>query len=783
MNATKQLLLSLTVILMTGICATSFAQDQPAGEAAENPQAAAEAKAPEEETQGSEEAARMTDEITVWGEGRRETNYVSPDSLLVPEDLVAVTAATTEDLVKYEPSIIIRRRYVGDPNGTVGMRGSNMFQTPRTMVFADGIPLHYFLETRFNGSPRWGLVNADEVGFVEVVYGPFSAEYGGNAMGGVINIETSIPAERHLRAQGSFLDQTFDERGFDDSMQGFRGFLSYGEKRGKLSLYGALNVLQNDSQPLDYNFGATRTSNGTEVAASGSLLAVDAFGDPVRYFGNTGQLDSRTEQLKLKLGYELPAGWFALFNIGFEARDIARDSPHSYLRTAGGRTVWSGAVVEDGVAFSVPGSSFSVSDQERRTLLLGGRVQGMLSDDWHLEASISYFDILEDESRSSLLNPADPLFTPAGTVRDFDQAGWETAEVKLQNDRLAGRADLSLVTGYRFEHYSLGVSNYTSDDYAAGLRTALSNASGGESLIHAAFAQVAWAMSPAWDVTLGGRFESWESSDGFFNDNGNLQHHADRSESRFSPKLSIGYQLTSDWRFRLSSAMAFRFPIVEELFQNERRTTGTSIANADLEPEDGLHYNLMIERSVVGGHVRVNLFTETIDDVIFNQTSIVDNRSITTFLPIDEVVTDGLELIYNQSALLRGNLAVRFNATYLDSRITENRANPAFEGKVFPRMPKWRSHLLLNYRIHDRWDVGGGIQYSSDSFDDLENSDTAERVFGAHDAFTRLNLRTGFQVNETLRLSLGIDNLTNEITYVHHPWPGRTMFLEFSVGM
>jgi iron complex outermembrane receptor protein len=780
MNARKQFLFSL--ILMIGLCATSFAQGQPAGEAAEGPPVAVETKAPAEEPPASAEAATMTDEITVWGEGRRETNYVSPDSLLVPQDLVAVTAATTEDLVKYEPSIIIRRRYVGDPNGTVGMRGSNMFQTPRTMVFADGIPLHYFLETRFNGSPRWGLVNADEVGFVEVVYGPFSAEYGGNAMGGVINIETAIPTERRLQVQGSFLEQTFDERGFDDTMQGFRGFLSYGEKRGKLSLYAALNVLHNDSQPLDYNFGAPRTPNGTETAASGSLLATDAFGDPVRYFGNTGQLDSRTEQLKLKLGYELPAGWFALFNMGFEARDIARDAPHSYLRTADGQTVWSGNVVDDGVAFNVPGSSFSVSDQERRTLLLGGRLQGMLNDDWHLEASVSYFDILEDESRSSLLNPADPAFTPAGAVRDFDQAGWETAEIKLQNDQLAGRSYLSLVTGYRYEHYSLGVSNYNSDDYAAGLRTSLSNASGGESLIHAAFAQVGWAMSQAWDVALGGRFESWESADGFFNDRGDRQRHTDRSESRFSPKLSIGYRLNSDWRFRLSSAMAFRFPVVEELFQNERRTTGTSIANANLEPEDGLHYNLMLERSLNGGHLRMNLFTETINDVIFNQTTIVDNRSITTFLPIDEVVTNGLELIYNQSGLAQGKLGVRFNATYLDSQITENRANPVLEGKVFPRMPEWRSHLLLNYRIHDRWDVGGGIQYSSDSFDDLENADTADRVFGAHDAFTRLNLRTGFQVNETLRLSLGIDNLTNEITYVHHPWPGRTMFLEFSVG-
>jgi iron complex outermembrane recepter protein len=776
MNATQRTLLAMTAIAMIGICTTTaFAEDPLAADTAEETPASAETRDPEEPV--------AADEITVWGEGRKETNYVSPASLLLPRDLAAITAATTEDLVKYEPSVIIRRRYVGDPNGTVGMRGSNMFQTSRTMVFADGIPLHYFLQTRFNGSPRWGLVNADEVGFVEVVYGPFSAEYGGNAMGGVINIETSIPTDRRIFLQGSFLDQTFAERGFDDRMSGFRGFLSYGEKLGKLSVYAALNVLQNDSQPLDYNFGANGIPHGGELAVSGSLAATDEYGDPVRYFGNTGQLDSRTEQLKLKLGYELPGTWFALLNMGFEARNVVGDSLHSYLRDAGGRTVWSGDVVDGGIAFHVPGSSFSVSDQDRRTLLLGGRIQGMLSDDWHLEVSLSYFDILEDESRGSLLNPADPAFTAAGTVRDFDEAGWETAEVKLQNDNLAGRPDLSLVTGYRYEHYSLGVTNYASDDYAAGLRTSLSNASGGESLIQAAFAQLGWTVSPAWDVAVGGRFESWQSADGFFDNRGERENHVDRSESRFSPKLSIGFRPNSQWQLRLSSAMAFRFPIVEELFQNERRTNGTSIANADLEPEDGLHHNLMIERVLDGGYVRVNLFTETIRDVIFNQTGIVDNRAVTTFLPIDEVVTDGAELIYNQSNLLHGKLSVRCNATHLDSRITRNSPNPALEGNVFPRMPEWRAHLLVNYRIGDRWDFGGGIRYSGDSFGDLDNADTADRVFGAHDAYTRVNLKTGYQVNDMLRLNLGIDNVTDEITYVHHPWPGRTMSLELSLDL
>jgi hypothetical protein len=46
-----------------------------------------------------------------------------------------------------ELNLIVRKRYVGDPNGTLGIRSANMFQTTRSMVFADSLPLHYHLQT------------------------------------------------------------------------------------------------------------------------------------------------------------------------------------------------------------------------------------------------------------------------------------------------------------------------------------------------------------------------------------------------------------------------------------------------------------------------------------------------------------------------------------------------------------------------------------------------------------------------------------------------------------
>ncbi len=715
-------------------------------------------------------------EIEVWGKESptRATDYSSPSSILTQKDLISINAATTEDLVKYEPSLVIRRRFIGDSNGTLGIRGSNMFQTARSMVFADGVPLHYLLQTRWSGAPRWSLVSADEIAEVKVVYGPYSAEYSGNAMGGAVNIETAIPTERQFHVEGSLFQQNYDELGFDDDLDGFKGFVSYGDRIGDFSFYTSYNRLENDSQPQNFRFDrSTDSASGSETIVTGAELDKDEYGNQVPYFADTGMVDTTTDHFKIKLGFHQD-NWSALLNMAYENRESVTDSPNNYLVTEDGQPVWSGTVAQDGIAFDVSSRNFSVSEQDRQSLLLGGRLQGHLTEDWWLSLNLSYFEILEDERRASKANPLDPVYTAAGQVTDYEDTGWETVELRLQNDQFLGRDALSLLTGLRYEHYSLEINSYNSDNYRSGEKNSLRSTSGGETDILAFYTQLGWQISEQWDMGLGLRYESWESEDGFY---GNVQH-SDRSENKASPKFTIGYEPNDQWQFRYSVAKAYRFPIVEELFQNERRTNGTSLANANLEPEDGFHHNLSVERSLAQGFLRFNLFHETIDDVIFAQTTVVDNISINTFIPIDTVTTKGAEFVFNQYNLLDMNVDLRFNMTYADSEIRKNQANTTLEGKRFPRMPKWRANLLLTYHITPQWNIGGGIRYASNSYGDLDNRDRARNVFGAQDGYTFINLKTNYQINDHYRISLGIDNITNEIAYVHHPWPGRTVFIE-----
>jgi len=731
---------------------------------------------------------RPLEEIIVWGQGRPvdQSHRSSPTVLLTKDDLVSINAMTTEDLVKYEPSLIIRQRYIGDSNSTTGLRTASMFQTARTSVFADGVPLHYFLQTAFNGSPRWALVGANEVAAIETIYGPFSAEYGGNAMGGVIKMETRIPIEREFYFEGSLFRQNFEELGFNDNLNGNRLFGSYGDKFGNLSLYASWVHLENKSHPQDFRFSSAQTPDGTESVVSGGIPGINSTESPVINFSDTGIQAINTDQFKLKLGYDF-GEWFTLLNIAYEDRDRIRTDVNNYLVSSDtGQPVWHGNFVQDGVRFNVNRSNFTEDVSYRNNLLLAGRLQGPVTDTWWLELNLSYYEMLQDETRSSLQHPQDPTYTGAGRIRDYDDTGWKTADIKLETDQLFGRDDLEMVTGYQFATYRMTLTDYDSSNYLAGVFGSERNSSGGKTFMHSLFAQVGWDITDQWDMVIGGRQEFWDSKDGFLYNyiSNDLQNHADRSESRFSPKFSVGYTPGNDWQFRYSIAKAYRFPIVEELFAYESNTAGTALADVDLAPEDGLHHNLMIERSIGygNGYVRLNLLYEKVNDVIFSQSGTVDNVLIRTFLPVDQVRTKGAELLYNQKGMLDGNLDARFNLTWMDSEITRNSLNPAIEGKDFPRLPEWRANMVLTYHLTDKWDIGGGIRYASKGFQQLDNSDVASQVYGVMDKYTFVNLKTNYRVNENLRLSLAIDNVFNKLAYVNHPYPLRTAFLQAAVN-
>ena len=158
---------------------------------------------------------------------------------------------TIEDAARYAPNIEVRRRYIGDPNGVISMRGSGNFQTARHMLFVDGFPLHSLLRTRWNGAPQWNFVAPDETDHVNFTYGPFSPKYSGNAMGGVVEIYSRQPEKEEWAMQTTGWIQNWENQGSKGNAPGYKMFFSHGNKIGKLSYYMFFNRLHGQSQPTN----------------------------------------------------------------------------------------------------------------------------------------------------------------------------------------------------------------------------------------------------------------------------------------------------------------------------------------------------------------------------------------------------------------------------------------------------------------------------------------------------------------------------------------------------
>ena len=124
------------------------------------------------------------------------------ESITAQELERTVNATDSEDALKYFPSLLVRKRYIGDYNHAVlSTRASGTGNSARSLVFADGILLSNLLGNGATFTPRWGLVTPEEIERVDVLYGPFSAAYSGNSVGAVVDYVTRMPtAVRGARA-------------------------------------------------------------------------------------------------------------------------------------------------------------------------------------------------------------------------------------------------------------------------------------------------------------------------------------------------------------------------------------------------------------------------------------------------------------------------------------------------------------------------------------------------------------------------------------------------------
>lgn len=699
-----------------------------------------------------------------------------PEYTVTKKDIERINVINTEDVVKYVPNLWVRKRFIGDDNAILNVRGTSVgTQSAESLLFADGLLLSNLLGNSYSYAPVWYSVPPDDVAGVTVLYGPYSAELSGNSIGGAVRLHTRKVERLETDVDASVFWQDFCAFHTDHTYFGSRQYARLADRIGRVTAELSVNLLKNTGQPMTFLALSPGGSGGTAVTG-----AVPTPGQRGPVYGSSGPTDVLSQVVNLMLGYDFGHGWSAQWRGSYWHETQQFNAPESYLRDTTGQPVYQGDVTFDGDNYTVRGLSFNNSSHEN--FLNGLTVRGPVAG-FDVRAVLSTYRINDDQTRKSN-DYVTGTTDGAGKLTWSPLAGWDN--VNLRAERVFGNHDLSF--GLWYDRYFTEQSTYALTEWrndAPG--NSPSNAVRGKTSTQAFWIQDQWTFAPDWSLTPGVRLENWRAYDGGVGaatGSGGFaqQNYAGRHSQAVSPKLALSWAMTQHWSTTLSYGHAVRFPTVGELFQGSLDSLGNfnpSSFDPNLRPERDDDATLALRWSRKNQQITASVFYSRLRDTIFQQVGIspVTGAITYSFLNISRQRNTGATLVYEGHDLLLPGLDLTANLNYTDARILEDAVAPAANGNRLPRVPYWRGSALLGYRFLADWEASLGYRYGDTPSNSLTGGPSFN-TFGYTTRYSVVDARLNWKPIKALTLSVGIDNLTDDRYWVYHPYPGRTYLLE-----
>ncbi|MFZ2398837.1 MAG: TonB-dependent receptor [Smithella sp.] len=656
---------------------------------------------------------------------------------------------TVDEALNTLPGVFNRRQSLTDVQSSILLHGIS--DQKRTLIIRDGITLN----NGYDGSVSFTGLSTENIERIEVVQGPSSSLYGGNAMGGVVNIITKMPEKREFTLKSGFGSSWSRGESLDDLQ---KYYVSYGDK-----LADKFHLLFNYGYESTNGFSKYLNVTSTHPSAglAGWSSTTDTAGNTKYLIGDKGDNIWWDENIGIRARYDFSK--VSKINASF-ARVRYKynyDDPHTYLQDASGNPVYSYTSVKEGTFVSYTGAGAKEINQYNV----------------NLETEIG---IVKTKLSLGLNDEVKNWYTQAGTYI-AGGAGGTVSSTPNQNYNADIQFTIPIFTrniltvGGSLKHDTANTEKSTLSEWKDETSTLiLTNNYGGKDITYAVFVQDEILILNNLTAYIGFREDWWETKDGYANQFGTGAFAAtydSRSDNSFSPKLAVVYKPLDDTTLRASAGQAFRGPTVYELFGTYVSGTTTYSGNPDLNPETVRSWDAEITQGLwKGAKVSATYFENYMKDLIYTTTISSTEKK---YMNAGKAESKGVMLEIEQ----RFDKYVRLfaNYTYTDARIKENSANPASVEKRMTYIPD----TMINAGA--ACEVGSfsasltgryvGKRYSSDT-----NTDQVNNVFLSYDPFLTADAKVSYKITKFATLSFSVDNIFNESYFSSYVAPGRSWF-------
>lgn len=672
----------------------------------------------------------------------------------------------TDEVLRGTTGVFVRRSKPADQTGYVSLRGFS--GSARTLVLLDGIPMN----DSYNQSVNWRSVPTDAVSRVEIVKGSFSSLYGGSAMGGVINVMTEMPDKETISLKANY-----------GTHNTFNVSASYGNrflKSKKLAVFFNVSQISSDGYPTNFYQAAASNGAGT-IHATGSKKTTNSQGAEQYLLGHQGDNWQRGTQLYGKILYDIRPGSLIEFSVSSGIDSYGYNNSQSYLKDEQGRPVNSGRIIiEEG-------------DNPRGITISPYRFLGAPGNQYtnvyrlHYKTNInntrlsSYVGLLDDHSwYETILSGAT---ADGGAGRTFSSPRRNfianvQADIPVTKHLLTAGVDYKISTA-SMEEWNL--TNWRDRDS----KTDFTNSFEGKQTIIAPYIQAEINIAEGLKAYLGVRYDHWFNADGNRKEASSSLDtvYANTSTGSLSPKLGlvytpeIGGNIFNVKTIRASAGQSFRTPTLYNLYRSSVSSTTMTLSNPDLKPESAFSWDIGFTLSLFNDYTKISFdyYQSYLKDLIYTSVLEAGPPRVSKSMNAAKGEIKGFEVEVNQTVL--PFLDLIFNLNNQKTKIKENTAEPATEGKRFTNVPDLIYNIGLNL-YKGPLSFSMNYNFTGKFYSNSENLDIVQGVYTAYDEQKFLDGRISYNY-KNYSLLLSVNNILDREQYMYYKSPGRT----FTVGV